>query len=67
MRERAPLPRGATLAGVALLAPASLDLREDADCFDVADDEPGLLDGVPLPDDVRRRAELETNRRLPAS
>ena len=54
------LPRGATLAGVALLAPASLDPREDADCFDVADDEPGLLDGVPLlPDDVRRRAELE--------
>ena len=60
MRERVALPRGATLAGVALLAPASLDPREDADCFDVADDEPGLLDGVPLlPDDVRRRAELE--------
>ena len=58
--KESPLPRGATLAGVALLAPASLDPREDADCFDVADDEPGLLDGVPLlPDDVRRRAELE--------
>ena len=40
-RRTKPLPRGATLAGVALLAPASLDPREDADRFDVADDEPG--------------------------
>ena len=53
-----PLPLGTCLAGVALIAPAALDPKEDADAFDESD-EPGLLADAPLPPSVRRRAELE--------
>ena len=97
------LPCGTYLAGVALIAPAALDPREDPDLFDAslgdmdgkqgaeqgvqAEGQPprgeeaasdaggagdggdggeggeggdgGLLDGVPLPDGVKKRVELE--------
>ena len=52
------------IAGVALLAPAALDFREDPDVFDIDDGAPGLFDDLPLslqlPPDLRRRLELET-------
>lgn len=50
------------LAGVALLAPAALDLREDPDVFDYDEAAPGLFDNLPLslPPDLQRRLELET-------
>lgn len=79
-----PLPPGTALAGVALIAPAVLDAREDPDAFEADDEEdgdaaaaasqeeaeeaekegiateaPGMLDGLPLPPALKRRADLE--------
>ena len=45
-----------------LVAPAALDPREEPDLFQ-GGAEPGLLDGWPLPEDLRRRAELEARAR----
>lgn len=53
------LPPGTALAGLALIAPAALDPREEPDLFQDRQDGPGLFDRLPLPAEVRRRAELE--------
>ena len=54
-----PLPRGVCLGGVALIAPAALDPRDDPEMFESDPDAPGMLDQLPLPAEVRQRAELE--------
>jgi len=56
--SKSPLPRGTALAGIALVAPAALDPREDPDIYD-ASSAPGVFADLPLPADLRRRAELE--------
>ena len=71
--ESDALPSGLSLAGVALIAPAALDPREDPECFEDDDDDddanesssssstPGLYDSIPLlPEDLKKRAEYET-------
>ena len=51
----------ARIAGVALVAPAALDPREDPDAYERNGDLPPLLDFLPdaLPEALRDRAELE--------
>lgn len=58
-RNPSPLPDGLMLAGVALIAPAALDPREDPDIFDERQFTPRLFEQVPLPATWRTRAEVE--------
>eukprot|EP00746_Dinoflagellata_sp_MGD_P137469 gnl/MRDRNA2_/MRDRNA2_71257_c0_seq2.p1 gnl/MRDRNA2_/MRDRNA2_71257_c0~~gnl/MRDRNA2_/MRDRNA2_71257_c0_seq2.p1 ORF type:complete len:553 (+),score=78.49 gnl/MRDRNA2_/MRDRNA2_71257_c0_seq2:55-1713(+) len=54
-----PLPQGIALAGIALIAPAALDPREDPDAFDDRQFSPQLFEQLPLPANLRLRAEVE--------